>query len=127
MAQLPTQGATAQPTDTAQQLAQMMQALASRQSQLQQAVADAYAQQTVITRNIATSVEVRDRSDLKGVPKPDSLSGQIGTWDSWHFKFKTSVETSHKSAGRCIQLLEEHQDTDINETSWELVSIASSF
>ena len=82
MAQLPTQGATAQPTDTAQQLAQMMQALASRQSQLQQAVADAYAQQTVITRNIATSVEVRDRSDLKGVPKPDSLSGQIGTWDS---------------------------------------------
>ena len=69
-------------TDMAQQFAQMMQALAQGQNQLQRAMAEAYAQQMAITRNIATSAEVRDRSDLKGVPKPDSLSGQIGTWDS---------------------------------------------
>ena len=82
-------------------------------------MAEAYTQQTAITRNIATSAEVRDRSELKGIPKPDKFSGQIGTWDSWYFKFKTWIETSHKNAGKCIQLLEEHQDTEINETSLE--------
>ena len=103
----------------AQQFAQMMQALAQGQSQLQRAMAEAYTQQTAITRNIATSVEVRDRSELKGIPKPDKFSGHTGAWDSWYFKFKTWIETSHKNAGKCIQLLEEHQDTEINETSLE--------
>ena len=118
MAQQP--GAQApQATDMAQQFAQMMQALAQGQSQLQRAMAEAYTQQTAITRNIATSVEVRDRSELKGIPKPDKFSGHTGTWDSWYFKFKTWIETSHKNAGKCIQLLEEHQDTEINETSLE--------
>ena len=74
MAQQP--GAQAQQaTDMAQQFAQMMQALAQGQNQLQRAMAEAYTQQTAITRNIATSVEVRDRSELKGMPKPDKLNG----------------------------------------------------
>ena len=103
----------------AQQFAQMMQALAQGQNQLQRAMAEAYAQQMAITRNIATSVEVRDRSELKGIPKPDKFSGHTGTWDSWYFKLKTWIETSHKNARKCIQLLEEHQDTEINETSLE--------
>ena len=111
---------TQQATDMAQQLAQMMQALAQGQNQLQRAMAEAYTQQTAITRNIATSVEVRDRSELKkGTPKPDKFNGHTGNWDSWYFKFKTWIETSHKNAGKCIQLLEEHQDTEINETSLE--------
>ena len=37
-----------------------------------------HCQQTAITRNIVTSVEVRDRSELKGIP----FSGQKGAWDS---------------------------------------------
>ena len=108
------QGAQAQPADMVQQFAQMMQALAQGQNQLQRAMAEAYTQQAAITWNIATSVEVRDRSELKGTPKLD-----IGTWDSWCFKFKTWIETSHKNAGTCTQLIEEHQDTEINETSLE--------
>ena len=118
MAQQP--GAQAQQAiDMAQQFAPMMPALAQGQNQLQRAMAEAYTQQTAITRNMATSVEVRDRSELKGIPKPDKFSGHTGTWDSWYFKFKTWIETSHKNAGKCIQRLEEHQDTEINETSLE--------
>ena len=58
------------------------------------------------------STDVRDRSKLKGIPKPDKFSGTIGAWDSWCFKFKTWIETSHKNAGKCIQEIESHIPRD---------------
>ena len=58
----------------------MMQALAQGQNQLQQATAEAYTQQTATTWNVATSVEVRDRSEMKGIPEPDKFSEQTGAW-----------------------------------------------
>ena len=97
MVQPPTQGAQAQPTDIAQQFTQMMQALAQGQNQLQQAIGGAYTQQTAIAGNIATSVEVRD------------------SWDSWYFNFR-EVGIINKNAGRCIQLLEEHPETQRSMT-----------
>ena len=120
MAQQP--GAQApQATDVAQQFAQMMQALAQGQSQLQRAMAEAYTQQTAITRNIATSVEVRDRSELKGTPKPDKFSGHTGTWDSWYFKFKTWIETSHKNAGSAFSSLKSIKTQRPMRHLWKMI------
>ena len=45
--------------------------IAQGQNQLQRAMAEAYAQQTAIARNIATIVEVRDRSE------PQSLTSSV--------------------------------------------------
>ena len=116
----PTQGAQAQPTDIAQQFTQMMQApTGTRAESTATSNGRGIHTRTAIARNIATSVEVRDRSELNGIPKPDKFSGQPGTWDSRYFKSKTWIETSRKNAGRCVQLLEERQDTEINETSLE--------
>lgn len=60
--QRPTPGAPVQPSDVVQQSAQ-----------------DADASIGCGTKPIATSIEVRDRSELGGVPTPDKCSGQVRT------------------------------------------------
>lgn len=59
-----------------------MHALAAGQGRLQRAMADAYAQQTAITKSIEASVDVQVRSEPNGAPEPDKFSGQTGTWDN---------------------------------------------
>ena len=61
----------------------------------------------------------RDRSELKGIPKPEKFSGLSGTWDSWYYKFKTWVESCHKNAIQVIQKLESTVDVAITERSLE--------
>ena len=104
------------PTDPAQAMMQLVSQLAQGKSQLQQALQESLNQQTTISR----SIDVRDRSELKGIPKLDKISGTIGAWDSWYFKFKTWIETSHRNAGKCIQEIESHTDQDITDTSFDV-------
>ena len=63
------------------------------------------------------SIDVRDRSELKGIPKPEKFSGSSGTWDSWYYKFKTWIESCHKNAIQVIQKLESTVDVAIDEKS----------
>ena len=54
----------------AQQVIQMMQHLVTRQSQLQQAVAEAFTQQVTVSSNIDTSTRV----DFRGRSEPEGFS-----------------------------------------------------
>ena len=112
-------------------LMQMVQQLTQGQQQLQQALRESASQQTQATarmaqafqanmeQNVEKSIGVRDRTELKGVPKPDKFSGASGTWDSWSYKFKTWVESCHKNAIQVIQKLESTVDVAITERSLE--------
>ena len=70
------------------------------------------------TINVEKRIDVRDGSELKGVPKPDKFSGASGTWDSWYCKFKTWIESCH-NAIQVIQKLEPTVDVAITERSLE--------
>ena len=118
-------------------LMQMIQQLAQGQQQLQQALQESVSQQSQATarmsqafqanmdqqlkihQNVEKSIDVRDRSELKGIPKPEKFSGLSGTWDSWYYKFKTWVESCHKNAIQVIQKLESTVDVAITERSLE--------
>ena len=76
-------------------------------------------QQLKIHQNVEKSIDVRDRSELKGIPKPEKFSGASGTWDSWYYKFKTWIESCHKNAIQVIQKLESTADVAITERSLE--------
>ena len=120
-----------------QMLMQMIQQLAQGQQQLQQALQESVSQQSQATarmsqafqanmdqqlkihQNVEKSIDVRDRSELKGIPKPEKFSGLSGTWDSWYYKFKTWVESCHKNAIQVIQKLESTVDVAITERSLE--------
>ena len=65
------------------------------------------------------SIDVRDRSELKGIPKPDKFSGASGTWDSWYYKFKTWIELFHKNVIQVMQKLESTVDVAVTEKSLE--------
>ena len=71
------------------------------------------------TRMWRRAIDVRDRSELKGIPKPEKSSGLSGTWDSLYYKFKTWVESCHKNAIQVIQKLESTVDVAITERSLE--------
>ena len=77
-------------------------------------------QQLKIHQNVEKSIDVRDRSELKGIPKPDKFSGASGTWDSWYYKFKTWIESCHKNAIQVIQKLESTVDVAITITEKSL-------
>ena len=57
---------------------QMMAQLAQGQTQLNQVVTESMNQQLQINRNVE---RYKDRSELKGIPKPDRFNGASGTWD----------------------------------------------
>ena len=118
-------------------LMQMIQQLAQGQQQLQQALQESVSQQSQATarmshafqanidqqlkihQNVEKSIDVRDRSELKGIPKPEQFSGLSGTWDSRYYKFKTWVESCHKNAIQVIQKLESTVDVAITDRSLE--------
>ena len=62
-----------------QMVMQMMAQLTQGQTQLNQAMTEAMNQQLQINRNVERSVEYKDRSELKGIPKPDKFNGASGT------------------------------------------------
>ena len=126
-----------QQANNQQMLMQMIQQLTQGQQQLQQALQESVSQQTQastrmaqafqanmdqqlkIHQNVEKSIDVRDRSELKGIPKPDKFSGASGTWDSWYYKFKTWIESCHKNAIQVMQKLESTVDVAITERSLE--------
>ena len=99
---------------------QMMAQLTQGQAQLNQAMTEAMNQQLQINRNVERSVEYKDRSELKGIPKPDKFTGASGTWDSWWCKFKTWVESCHKNAVKIVAQVESQCDKEITESSLEV-------
>ena len=119
-----------------QMLMQMIQQLTQAQQQLQQALQESVSQQPQATarmaqafqanmdqqlkihQNVEKSINFRDRSELKGIPKPEKFSGS-GTWDSWYYKFKTWIESCHKNAIQVLQKLESTVDVAITERSLE--------
>ena len=94
---------------------------ASQQTQATARMAQAFQasmdQQLKIHQNVEKSIDVRDRSELKGIPKPDKFSGASGTWDSWYYKFKIWIESCHKNAIQVMQKLESTVDVAITEKS----------
>ena len=124
-----------QQANNQQVLMQMIQQLTQGQQQLQQALqetqqtqatasmAQAFQanmdQQLKIHQNVEKSIDVRVRSELKGIPKPGKFSAASGTWDSWYYKFKTWIESCHKNAIQVIQKLESTVDVAIAEKSLE--------
>ena len=103
-----------------QMVMQMMAQLTQGQAQLNQAMTEAMNQQLQINRNVERSVEYKDRSELKGIPKPDKFNGASGTWDSWWYKFKTWVESCHKNAVKIVAQVESQCDKEITESSLEV-------
>ena len=103
-----------------QMIMQMMAQLTQGQAQLNQAMTEAMSQQLQINRNVERSVEYKDRSELKGIPKPDKFTGASGTWDSWWYKFKTWVESCHKNAVKIVAQVESQCDKEITESSLEV-------
>ena len=99
---------------------QMMAQLTQGQAQLNQAMTEAMSQQLQINKNVERSVEYKDRSELKGIPKPDKFNGASGTWDSWWYKFKTWVESCHKNAVKIVAQVESQCDKEITESSLEV-------
>ena len=99
---------------------QMMAQLTQGQAQLNQAMTEAMNQQLQINKNVERSVEYKDRSELKGIPKPDKFTGASGTWDSWWYKFKTWVESCHKNAVKIVAQVESQCDKEITESSLEV-------
>ena len=110
-------------TQGQQQLQQALQESASQQTQATARMAQAFQasmdQQLKIHQNVEKSIDVRDRSELKGIPKPGKFSGASGTWDSWYYKFKTWIESCHKNAIQVMQKLESTVDVAITERSLE--------
>ena len=107
-------------TQGQQQLQQALQESVSQQSQATARMAQAFqAKQLKIHQNVEKSINVRDRSELKGIPKPEKFSGSSGTWDSWYYKFKTWIESCHKNAIQVLQKLESTVDVAITERSLE--------
>ena len=103
-----------------QMIMQMMAQLTQGQAQLNQAMTEAMNQQLQINKNVERSVEYKDRSELKGIPKPDKFTGASGTWDSWWYKFKTWVESCHKNAVKIVAQVESQCDKEITESSLEV-------
>ena len=103
-----------------QMIMQMVAQLTQGQTQLNQAMTEAMNQQLQINRNVERSVEYKDRSELKGIPKPDKFNGASGTWDSWWYKFKTWVESCHKNAVKIVAQVETQCDKEITESSLEV-------
>ena len=103
-----------------QMVMQMMAQLTQGQAQLSQAMTEAMNQQLQINRNVERSVEYKDRSELKGIPKPDKFTGASGTWDSWWYKFKTWVESCHKNAVKIVAQVESQCDKEITESGLEV-------
>ena len=99
---------------------QMMAQLTQGQAQLNQAMTEAMNQQLQINRNVERSVEYKDRSELKGIPKPDKFTGASGTWDSWWYKFKTWVESCHKNAVKIVAQVESQCDKEMTESGLEV-------
>ena len=99
---------------------QMMAQLTQGQIQLNQAMTEAMNQQLQINRNVERSVEYKDRSELKDIPKPDKFNGASGTWDSWWYKFKTWVESCHKNAVKIVAQVETQCDKENTESSLEV-------
>ena len=83
-------------------------------------MAEAMGQQLQINRNVEGPVEYKDRSELKGIPKPDKFTGASGTWDSWWYKLKTWVESCHKNAVKVVAQVEAQCDKEITESSLEV-------
>ena len=81
---------------------------------------EAMSQQLHINRKVERSVEYKDRSELKGIPKPDKFTGASGTWDSWWYKFKTWVGSCHKNAVKIVAWVEAQCDREITESSLEV-------
>ena len=110
-------------TQGQQQLQQALQESASQQTQATARMAQAFQanmdQQLKIHQNVEKSIDVRDWSELKGIPKPEKFAGASGTWDSWFYKLKTWVESCHKNAIQVIQKLESTVDVAITERSLE--------
>ena len=88
----------------------MVAQLTQGQTQLNQAMTEAMNQQ----------LQIKDRSELKGIPKPDKFTGVSGTWDSWWYKFKTWVESCHKNAVKIVAQVEAQCDKEITEPSLEV-------
>ena len=115
----PAQGQTNGP-NMSQVVMQMMAQLTQGQAKLNQAMTKAMNQQLQINRNVERSVEFKDRSELKGIPKPDKFTGASGTWDSWWYKFKTWVESCHKNAVKIVAQVESQCDKEITESGLEV-------
>ena len=115
-------GAGTNGPNTPQLVMQMMAIvqLTQGQTQLNQAMTEAMNQQLQINRNVERSVEYKDRSELKGIPKPDKFNGASGTWDSWWYKFKTWVESCHKNAVKIVAQVEAQCDKEITELNLEV-------
>lgn len=109
-----------QGTNMTQLVMQMLAQLTEGQNRLNQALADSAQTQVQINRNVERSVEYRDRSELKGISKPDKFSGAFGTWDSWWYKFKTWVESCHKNAVKIVAQVEAQCDKEITEANLEI-------
>ena len=113
-------GAGTNGPNMSQLVMQMMAQLTQGQTQLNQAMTEAMNQQLQINRNVERSVEYKDRSELKGIPKPDKFNGASGTWDSWWYKFKTWVESCHKNAVKIVAQVEAQCDKEITELNLEV-------
>ena len=113
-------GAGTNGPNMSQLIMQMMAQLTQGQTQLNQAMTEAMSQQLQINRNVERSVEYKDRSELKGIPKPDKFNGASGTWDSWWYKFKTWVESCHKNAVKIVAQVEAQCDKEITEPNLEV-------
>ena len=99
---------------------QMIRQLTQGQQQLEQALQESAAASHLVTKSAdasnsqdgrgisgqnRSSIDVRDRSELRGIPRPDKFSGASGTWDSWYYKFKTWIESCHKNEVQAVQKL----------------------
>ena len=113
-------GAGTNGPNMSQLVMQMMAQLTQGQTQLNQAMTEAMNQQLQINRNVERSVEYKDRSELKGIPKPDKFNGASGMWDSWWYKFKTWVESCHKNAVKIVAQVEAQCDKEITELNLEV-------
>ena len=103
-------GAGANGPNMSQMVMRMVAQLTQGQTQLNQAMTEAMNQQ----------LQIKDRSELKGIPKPDKFTGVSGTWDSWWYKFKTWVESCHKNAVKIVAQVEAQRDKEITESSLEV-------
>ena len=113
-------GAGTNGPNMSQLVMQMMAQLTQGQTQLNQAMTEAMNQQLQINRNVERSVEYKDRSELKGIPKPDKFNGASGMWDSWWYKFKTWVESCHKNAVKIVAQVEAQCDKEITELNLQV-------
>ena len=106
---------TEQLTQGQQQLQQALEESASQQTQATARMAQAFQasmdQQLKIHQNVEKSIDVRDRSELNGIPKPDKFSHQFCDEFRWaaavhlYSIFETFIQKGQKHVMMLLTLL----------------------